>query len=87
MPALWRVVRIERFLHWAQGFGYVLKVDADPRPGREPSAHGIDEHIGRLKMGRGLWMACTPPLESGERLVFRRGAADFDERMLRRSLP
>ena len=61
---------------------HLLKIDADSRPGREPSAHGVDEHVGEVKMGRGIWMPSTPPLEPGERVLFLRGAGDFDERML-----
>jgi hypothetical protein len=67
-------------------FGHVLQVDADPRPGAEPSAHRIDEHVSRLQMRDRPGMARLPPLEPGQRILFSRPAADLDQRMLRSSL-
>ncbi len=36
-----------------QIFGHMLEVDADPCPGAGASAHGVDQHVGRLQVCRG----------------------------------
>src|SRR5262245_29449580 len=85
MPAFWCVIRVKRLLDRAKRFCDVLKVNADSRPRREPSTHGIHENIGRLEMRSRFRMTPAPPLESRECVLFLGGAPDLDQRMLRRS--
>src|SRR5215470_5666722 len=64
----------------------MLQVHADPCPGAEPAAHGIDEHVGRLQMRSRFLVAFFPALETGERCILVRRPANFDQRIFPPSL-
>ena len=70
------VVGIERFLRRPQLLRHVLQVDADARPGAEPSAHRVDQHVGRLEVRRRVRMACSASARArrARRLSRGRGA-------------
>src|SRR5262245_29098316 len=78
-PATHFLVGVERFLRGPEIFRHVLQVDPNSRPGVKPPAHRIDEHVGRLKMCRGLGMSCAPALEAGERVVLLLRTPDLNE--------
>ena len=48
------VVDLERFLLRTFLLRYVSEVHSDPVPGCEPSAHRVDQHVGRLEQRRGF---------------------------------
>ena len=77
-----RVIRVERFLRRPERLRHVLEVQADARPCVEPTAHRIDQHIRRLEMGGGLWMALAPALQTCECVVLLLRASDLDQRVL-----
>ena len=85
-PALWSVIRIQCFLDRTQCVWDVLKVDANPRPRREPTAHRVDEYVGRFEMGRSVGMTGAPALQPGEGILFLDRPANLDQRMLRSAL-
>jgi len=59
----------------------VLQVDADARPGLEPPAHRIDQHVGGLEVRSGVRVSRFPALEAGERIFLRAGPADLEQRL------
>src|SRR3954451_1150030 len=71
-------IRIECLLDGTQMIRNVLEVHAHARPGRKPSAHRIDENVGRLEVRGRIGMSRAPAFQSGERLFFFLGAPDLN---------
>ena len=59
-------LRVEGFLRGPPFNRDVLQVHTDAGPGLKATAHGVNEHIGRLEMRGNLRMASFPALEPGE---------------------
>src|SRR6185369_12208762 len=82
-----RIVGIERFLIGTERGRHVLEIDADARPRVESPAHRVYEHVAGFEMGACVGMSRTPPLETGQRVLFPARAGNLDERMLWRTSP
>ena len=80
-----RFVWIERFLIGTERGRHVLQIDTDARPGVESPAHRVHQDVGGFEIAAGVGMSRTPPLETGERVLFAARTGNFDERVLRRA--
>ena len=79
------IVWIERFLLGPELLRDVLKVDANPRPRMKAAAHRIHEHVGRFEMRIRVWVTDPSAFETCERVRFLASAADFEQRVHRRT--
>ena len=77
------LVGIERRLSGPQLFGHMLEIDANARPGAVAPAHGVDQHVRRLQVCRGLRMSRFPALHPRQRVLFTSRTSDLDQRHLR----